>query len=299
MNEQHYEAVKQVLDKCEPILESVNQREGPSVALAETALKAAECWKRAFPEGWADSNRLDLEEANLSEGLFAMFPYRGHPLTGANFRRAQLDGTRWVRVILDGCDFSGANLGNSHFVMADFRNSVFAGADFTGANVLFRTPEGPAPVDFSNAIFTNATLLLTGPVPARLNGACFTGATVRSVYEDEGGNQSLREFLAHMSKEQRRQLKSSRCFIATAACGSADAGEVQLLRAFRDRVLCRSSAGQAFIRRYETCSPPIAAVVAKHRWLRAGLRAFLIRPASATARAILKMNGDRGQAGHY
>jgi uncharacterized repeat protein (TIGR01451 family) len=63
-----------------------------------------------------------------------------------------------------------------------------------------------------------------------------------------------------------------KCFIATAAYGSPLEPHVTALREFRDHYLQRTALGRAFIRFYYRHSPPLAAVIAEHDWLR-----FLVR----------------------
>ena len=65
---------------------------------------------------------------------------------------------------------------------------------------------------------------------------------------------------------------NSDCFIATAAYGSMLEPHVVALRQFRDQYLERTELGRAFIRAYYRHSPPVAAVIAQHEWLR-----FLVR----------------------
>ena len=65
------------------------------------------------------------------------------------------------------------------------------------------------------------------------------------------------------------------CFIATAAYGSALDPHVVALRQFRDRYLERTAVGRAFIRLYYRHSPPMAAVIAQHEWLRIVVRMLL------------------------
>jgi uncharacterized repeat protein (TIGR01451 family) len=65
------------------------------------------------------------------------------------------------------------------------------------------------------------------------------------------------------------------CFIATAAYGSLLDPHVVELRQFRDQYLKRTALGRAFIRFYYRHSPPVAAVIAEHEWLRFIVRMLL------------------------
>jgi hypothetical protein len=65
------------------------------------------------------------------------------------------------------------------------------------------------------------------------------------------------------------------CFIATAAYGSPMAPQVDVLRVWRDRHLRPHWPGRAFVRAYETVSPPLADAIRDSAWLRAGVRVLL------------------------
>ena len=68
------------------------------------------------------------------------------------------------------------------------------------------------------------------------------------------------------------------CFIATAACGSPYAEEVELLRSFRDEVLAPRTMGRAAVAVYERCSPPLARWIATRPAMRMAVRGLLIKP---------------------
>ncbi|MCL4476491.1 MAG: Ig domain-containing protein [Nitrospirae bacterium] len=65
------------------------------------------------------------------------------------------------------------------------------------------------------------------------------------------------------------------CFVATAAYGSALHPHVSALRLFRDNHLKKTAMGRAFISLYERLSPPLAALIARHKTLRLASRLAL------------------------
>ncbi len=65
------------------------------------------------------------------------------------------------------------------------------------------------------------------------------------------------------------------CFVATAAYGSALHPRVNALRQFRDVYLLPNAVGRAFVNAYYRASPPLADFIARHDWLRAGVRTLL------------------------
>ena len=65
------------------------------------------------------------------------------------------------------------------------------------------------------------------------------------------------------------------CFIATAACGDANAPEVRILSKFRDRFLLTTRPGRAVVNLYYRVSPKLAVFLAPHPWLKTGVRIAL------------------------
>jgi hypothetical protein len=89
------------------------------------------------------------------------------------------------------------------------------------------------------------------------------------------GQHSLIKFPPQFSS---KPAAKSTCFIATAACGSPHAEEVELLRGFRDDVLAPRTLGRVAVAVYERCSPPLAGWIAARPAMRKAVRGLLIRP---------------------
>lgn len=70
--------------------------------------------------------------------------------------------------------------------------------------------------------------------------------------------------------------KGGYCFIATAAYGSPMAGQLDLLRAFRDQILMTTVPGRAFVSQYYRWGRFAAVSIAKHPVLRAATRVALV-----------------------
>jgi hypothetical protein len=81
-------------------------------------------------------------------------------------------------------------------------------------------------------------------------------------------------------------LPSGGCFIATAAYGTAMAGEIEILRKFRDEYLLTNPVGQALVDFYYRVSPPIAEFITEHPSLKPIVRAGLL-PAIAMSTLAL------------
>lgn len=72
--------------------------------------------------------------------------------------------------------------------------------------------------------------------------------------------------------------KKGMCFVATAAYSSPLAPEVVLLSRYRDEVLLQSKLGTSFVSFYYRVSPPLAALIARSRFLRLVTRNLFLVP---------------------
>lgn len=76
------------------------------------------------------------------------------------------------------------------------------------------------------------------------------------------------------------------CFIATAAYGTPMAGQIQILREFRDEYLLANSLGQALVDIYYRVSPPVAEFIIEHPSLKPAVRAGLLPAVAISAVAV-------------
>jgi hypothetical protein len=74
------------------------------------------------------------------------------------------------------------------------------------------------------------------------------------------------------------QVPSGGCFIATAAYGTDTAGELDILREFRDAVLLPNSLGARFVSLYYKTSPPLANFISQSAVLRTVVRVGFVDP---------------------
>ena len=107
------------------------------------------------------------------------------------------------------------------------------------------------------------------------------GHTVQlNVNDGRGGNDSFSRRVKIPTDDTKKKFKIGpfSCFIATAAYGSETAKELDLLRAFRDKVLLKSEPGRWFVDTYYKLSPPFAEFIADHEEARTFVREKLLDP---------------------
>jgi alpha-tubulin suppressor-like RCC1 family protein len=83
------------------------------------------------------------------------------------------------------------------------------------------------------------------------------------------------------------------CFIATAAYGTPMAGEIEILRQFRDEYLLTNPLGQALVDLYYRVSPPMAEFITEHPSLKPIVRAGLAPAVAMSAMAVDTTPADK------
>lgn len=143
--------------------------------------------------------------------------------------------------------------------------------------------------DLSCANLSGATIQLKFGSHLKVTGANLTGA--KAVIPDarkmkvEDLRPLREDFMSGLSEEQGQQIsvveepaKKSGCFIATAACGSANEREVVALQEFRDSVLMNSRFGRHVVDCYNHLSPPLARQIESRPALKGLARILLVKP---------------------
>jgi len=85
----------------------------------------------------------------------------------------------------------------------------------------------------------------------------------------------------------------ARCFIATAAYGTAMAQEIQVLREFRDGYLLTNSLGQSLVDLYYRISPPIAQFITEHPSLKPIVRVGLVPAVAISTAAVNTSSAEK------
>jgi hypothetical protein len=296
MNVDHYERMMRVSAKCLG-LEIPVKKGQEAKGIAELFITGSDFWDTEFPKekGFGETVRLDLSGADL-RGCF--FPFSG-PCRGANFRDAILDRTKWLGTHVHGADFTRASLRECVTLGLCCEGAIFRGADLSGAQILrLIVGDDSPPADFSDANLSGAEIVIHGPTPLILKGTNLSGCRVSADVSGDASDKAwlkkgLEKFMASLSEKQRSQIVfehptklggESRCFIATAACGTDMHEHVVLLREFRETALRPTAIGRDCIAVYEFVSPPIAEVIARSFFLRRLVRSFVVRPAAFFAR---------------
>jgi hypothetical protein len=83
------------------------------------------------------------------------------------------------------------------------------------------------------------------------------------------------------------------CFIATAAYGTPMAGEIQILREFRDEYLLTNPVGATLVEFYYRISPPIAQFITEHHSLKPIVRAALLPAVAMSTVAVNATMNER------
>jgi predicted RNA-binding Zn-ribbon protein involved in translation (DUF1610 family) len=91
------------------------------------------------------------------------------------------------------------------------------------------------------------------------------------------------------TQAQTHKTSDSKCFIATAACGSSTSWEVDILREFRDKILLRSKLGRCAVESYYRLSLPLAGWIERNPRVQNFFRCSLVNPlAQAAAKQVAR-----------
>jgi len=123
-------------------------------------------------------------------------------------------------------------------------------------------------------VYKNQNLIATTSIPSFVDATARQGDLYQVTAVDTTGDES--DFsglvMANIQTSSGDGGGNPRCFIATAAYGSALDPHVEALRTFRDRVLLKNAPGKALVAMYYAYSPPAADFIREHESVRAVVR---------------------------
>ena len=184
----------------------------------------------------------------------------------------------------------GLNAGPASTDLAIVR--VASGADTVGFLLVLRETGPNTGIFQGNFGFTagasdgNASL----PLLRVINGSTITVTYID--FDPPGARTATATWKSVFPFSDSLFIEDFRCFIATAAHGSAMAPEVRTLRAFRDRVLLALPWGDAAVGLYYRLSPPLARLIGGRPALRFAARCILV-PVSMLAAAAIGTAGEQ------
>jgi hypothetical protein len=211
------------------------------------------------------------------------------------------NGTAWVQCSDSGVTISETN-GYTGYIWAEIRDDTtptlaqLTGTPFGGyglqSSVLFiattELPNGQEGVDYEARLeacvgvepYTWA--ITNGALPDGLgldiNTGNISGTPTRAgIYDftitvtDDNQNEAIAPLSITIKQ-------AGLCSIATAAYGTDTAGEVDILREFRDVVLLPNSLGAEFVSLYYNVSPPVANFISRHEVLKTAVRVGFVDP---------------------
>ena len=99
-------------------------------------------------------------------------------------------------------------------------------------------------------------------------------------------NVSIDSYIPQLQERGVNVYYDAGCFIATAAYGTPMAGEIDVLRQFRDEYLLTNPVGQALVELYYEISPPMAEFIDEHPALKPIVRVGLLPAVALTTVAV-------------
>lgn len=290
-NELQYQAIIEICKKSRAIMYMRVKEIGSQKANAE--IEPYESMWKEYSEQL--TKPVAIRNANFSGMLFNRAMFKNH-----DFIECDFSNSLWVFSFIEGSNFTGSNFFGMRTVLFPFKNTNCSYCNFSNANIYFFDPLSRN--NFENANFTNAEISsshsffrdekLTSRARfynAKMNGCKLiirrepqpqhnrTKKELKSLLTEIFSKDQLSAMYIDYMAKSSREVKPSRCLIATATCGS-NSDEVIILRHFRDTVLLTNFLGRLFIRTYNRTSPLMVLMIKSSPKVQYIVRNLIVRP---------------------